>query len=252
MNFSFFAAMGLVLWVGGDKVIAGEISVGTLAAFLTFMTILQMPVRQLGLLVNSFARASTCGTRLFELLDLDLDIKDAPGRQGPGDHRGHAALRQCRASRYPERAGDARCCRGISFEAQARRDHRHRRPAGQRQVDHRPPDPALLRRRPAARSPSTARTSRKVTLQSLRKAVGVVQQDSFLFTTTIENNIAYGDPWAQEQRIERAAEFAQLHNYIIGPAGRLRHHRRRARRVALGRPAPAPVHRAQPDAASRR
>ena len=79
MNFSFFPAMGLVLWVGGDKVIAGEITVGTLAQFLTFMTILQMPVRQLGLMVNSFARASTCGTRLFDLLDLELDIKDKPG-----------------------------------------------------------------------------------------------------------------------------------------------------------------------------
>ena len=70
MNFSFFLAMGLVLWIGGDQVIAGTISVGTLASFLAFMTILQMPVRQLGLLVNSFARASTCGTRLFDLLDL--------------------------------------------------------------------------------------------------------------------------------------------------------------------------------------
>ena len=50
----------------------------------------------------------------------------------------------------------------------------------------------------------------------------MVQQDSFLFTTSIENNIAYGNPWAREQRIERAAEFAQLHNYIIGLAGRLR------------------------------
>ncbi|TIX69339.1 MAG: ABC transporter ATP-binding protein, partial [Mesorhizobium sp.] len=58
--------------------IAGQISVGTLAQFLTFMTILQMPVRQLGLMVNSFARASTCGTRLFELLDTELDIEDAP------------------------------------------------------------------------------------------------------------------------------------------------------------------------------
>ena len=52
------------------------------------------------------------------------------------------------------------------------------------------------------------------------RPVAVVQQDSFLFTTTIENNIAYGDPWAREQRIERAAEFAQLHNYIVGlPTG---------------------------------
>ena len=44
----------------------------------------------------------------------------------------------------------------------------------------------------------------------------MVQQDAFLFTTTIENNIAYGDPWANEQRIERASESAQLHNYILG------------------------------------
>ena len=47
MTLSFFAAMGLVLWVGGNKVIAGEITVGTLTSFLTFMTILQIPVRRL-------------------------------------------------------------------------------------------------------------------------------------------------------------------------------------------------------------
>jgi ATP-binding cassette, subfamily B, multidrug efflux pump len=61
---------------------------------------------------------------------------------------------------------------------------------------------------------------RDVTLTSLRKAVGVVQQDGFMFTTSIENNIAYGNPWVRETRIERAAESAQLHNYVAGlPAG---------------------------------
>jgi len=61
---------------------------------------------------------------------------------------------------------------------------------------------------------------RKATLQSLRRAIAVVQQDSFLFTTSIENNIAYGDPWAKESRIERASESAQLHNYVLGlPTG---------------------------------
>ena len=60
----------------------------------------------------------------------------------------------------------------------------------------------------------------EVTLQSLRRSVAVVQQDTFLFTTTIENNIAYGDPWSKETKIEKAAESAQLHNYIMGlPAG---------------------------------
>ena len=57
---------------------------------------------------------------------------------------------------------------------------------------------------------------RGVTLQSLRRAVAVVQQDAFLFTTTLENNIAYGDPWANEPRIERASKSAQLHNYVLG------------------------------------
>ena len=71
--------MGLVLLVGGHKVAAGTMTVGTLTTFLTFMTILQMPVRQLGLLVNSFSRASTCGGRIFGFLDLDVEIADRPG-----------------------------------------------------------------------------------------------------------------------------------------------------------------------------
>ena len=69
MGFSFFAALTLALWVGGNKVLAGEITVGTLTEFLAFMMILQMPVRQIGMTVNSYARASTCGARFFEILD---------------------------------------------------------------------------------------------------------------------------------------------------------------------------------------
>lgn len=79
MTLSYLAAMALVLLVGGLKVQAGTMSLGTLAAFLTFMTILQMPVRQLGMLVNSFARTSTCGARVFALLDLEPAVRDAPG-----------------------------------------------------------------------------------------------------------------------------------------------------------------------------
>jgi ATP-binding cassette subfamily B protein len=44
----------------------------------------------------------------------------------------------------------------------------------------------------------------------------VVQQDSYLFTASIENNVAYGDPWAADQRLQRSAESAQLHNYVVG------------------------------------
>ena len=79
MTYAFFLAMGLLLWVGGAKVLAGEITVGTLAEYLAFMAILQMPVRQLGMMVNAFARASMSGARLFEVLDREPEIADRPG-----------------------------------------------------------------------------------------------------------------------------------------------------------------------------
>ena len=61
---------------------------------------------------------------------------------------------------------------------------------------------------------------RDVTLASLRRAVSLVQQDTFLFTASIENNIAYGDPWAERERIAQSSEMARLHDYIAGlPAG---------------------------------
>ena len=69
MGFAFYSAMTVVLWIGGNKVLSGEITLGTLAEFLAFMMILHMPVRQIGMTVNSFARASTCGARFFAILD---------------------------------------------------------------------------------------------------------------------------------------------------------------------------------------
>nr|WP_031251291.1 ABC transporter ATP-binding protein [Mesorhizobium sp. LSHC412B00] len=217
MNFSFLAAMGLVLWFGGQKVIAGQISVGTLAQFLTFMTILQMPVRQLGLMVNSFARASTCGTRLFELLDAELDIEDAPDAKDLVVTEG--LLRFDNVGFRYAGAGGRPALSGISFEARSGETVGIVGPpgSGKSTIAH------LIPRFYDVTSGAITidgQDIREVTLQSLRKAVGVVQQDAFLFTTSIENNIAYGNPWARETRIGQAAEYAQLHNYIIGlPAG---------------------------------
>lgn len=216
MTFSFFAAMGLVLWVGGNKVIAGEMSVGTLASFLTFMTILQMPVRQLGLMVNSFARASTCGERFYAFLDLPLDIEDAPGvaelKVTEGTLRFEDVHFTYAGANHPTLSG-------VSFEARAGQTVGVVGAPGSGKS-------TLAHLIPRFYDVSGGRITidgqdvSKVSLQSLRRSVAVVQQDSFLFTTTIENNIAYGDPWSKETKIEKAAESAQLHNYIMGlPAG---------------------------------
>lgn len=216
MTFSFFAAMGLVLWVGGNKVIAGEMSVGTLASFLTFMTILQMPVRQLGLMVNSFARASICGDRLFGFLDEPLGIEDKPGVPDLKVTEGTLRFEDVRFT-YPGATHPT--LDGVSFEARAGQTIGIVGAPGSGKS-------TLAHLIPRFYDVSGGRITidgqdvSDVSLQSLRRAVAVVQQDSFLFTTTIENNIAYGDPWSKETKIEKAAESAQLHNYIMGlPAG---------------------------------
>lgn len=216
MNLSFFIAMGLVLWVGGHKVIGGEMTVGTLTQFLTFMTILQMPVRQLGLLVNAIARGATCGMRLFGLLDLELAVKDKPS--APELKITDGTLVFDRVSfRYPGTTRDV--LKDVSFTARRGQTVALVGPpgSGKSSLVH------LIPRYYDVGSGAITidgQNVAEVTLDSLRRQVAVVQQDSFLFTTTIENNIAYGNPWAKERRIERAAESAQLHNYVAGlPSG---------------------------------
>lgn len=217
MTFSFFAAMGLVLWIGGGKVVSGEITVGTLASFLTFMTILQMPVRQLGLMVNAFARASTCGTRLFNLLDLEVAVRDAPDAKDLLISEGTLRFEKVSFA-YPSSPMHG-VLTNVSFEARRGETIGIVGPPGSGKS-------TLAHLIPRFYDVTEGRITidgqdiRKATLQSLRRSVAVVQQDSFLFTTSIENNIAYGDPWAKESRIERASESAQLHNYVLGlPTG---------------------------------
>lgn len=212
MSLSFFTAMGLVLWVGGRRVATGEMSVGELTTFLTFMTILQMPVRQLGLMVNSFSRASTCGARIFGFLDLPVEIADAPDAAPLAVTEGVLRFENVDFA-Y---AGTGRAAlRGVSFEARRGETIGIVGPpgSGKSTIAHLVPrfyDVA------GGRITIDGQDIREVTLGSLRQAVVVVQQDGFLFTTTLENNIAYGDPWASEPRIERASGSAQLHDYVLG------------------------------------
>nr|WP_325063100.1 ABC transporter ATP-binding protein [Halovulum marinum] len=216
MTFSFFAAMGLVLWIGGGKVVSGQITVGELASFLAFMTILQMPVRQLGLMVNSFARASTCGGRLFAFLDLPVDIADAPGAR-PLEITDGTLRFEGVGFAYPDNPGKP-VLEGIDFEVKRGQTLGIVGAPGSGKS-------TLVHLIPRFYDATEGRVSldgqdiRKVPLHDLRQAVALVQQDSFLFTTTIENNIAYADPWAEDKRIQGAAASAQLHDYILGLPG---------------------------------
>lgn len=212
MSFSFFVAMGLVVWLGGLKVINGEISVGRLAEFLAFMTILQMPVRQIGMLVNSFARASTCGARIFEVIDRQPYISDQEKASPLKITDGILRFDNVDFS-FASGLEAKNILSGISFTIGRGKTLGIVGPpgSGKSTIAH-----LIPRFYDVSGGNITIDNQdiRKVSLESLRQFVSVIQQDSFLFTASIENNIAYGDPWSDGDRITVANTSAQLHDYV--------------------------------------
>jgi ATP-binding cassette subfamily B protein len=211
MTYAYFVTMGLVLWVGGLRVMEGSMTVGTLTVFLTFITILQLPVRQLGMLVNSIARASTCGSRLFAVLDLEPTIDDRDAAEPLVLTEGTVRFEDVSFAYAGE--GAPPVLGGVSFEVRRGETLGIVGPpgSGKSTIAH------LL---PRYYDPSGGRITidgqdiRDVTLASLRQAVRVVQQDPFLFTASLENNIAYGDPWADDGMIQDAASVAQIDGFV--------------------------------------
>ena len=181
------------------------------------MTILQMPVRQLGMMVNGYARASTCGARLFALIDHEMDIDTTPGTPDLKITAGTLTLENVSFA-YAEHA-DRQAVSNISFEAHRGETIGIVGPPGSGKT-------SLMHLIPRFYDPSEGsiridgQDIRDVTLSSVRQAVAVVQQDSFLFTTSIENNIAYADPFTEMTQIRGVAESAQLHDYILGLPGK--------------------------------
>lgn len=215
MTYSFFVAMGLVLWLGGHKVLTGDITVGRLAEYLAFMAILQMPVRQIGMMVNAFARASMSGARLFEVLDRPPEIAD---RDGAVDLESKAPVLRFENVSFAYPAADGRplpALHDISFELSPGKTLGIVGPpgSGKSTIAHLIPRFYDVG---AGRVTLDGIDIRGLTLASLRRTVGLVQQDSFLFTASIENNIAYGDPWADRDRIAHSSEVARLHDYVAG------------------------------------
>jgi ATP-binding cassette subfamily B multidrug efflux pump len=211
MIFSYYAAMGLVLWIGGLKVIHGTLSVGMLTEFLAFMAILQQPVRQIGMIVNSTARGSISGTRVFEVIDLEPAIMDKPGAGELAVTRG--VLRFEHVDFSYNRSGGPLALHDISFEVGPGKTLGIVGPpgSGKSTIAHLIPRFYDVT---AGRITIDGQDIRDVTLESLRTCLGVMQQDTFLFSAPIESNIAYGEPEAPEEHITDAAELAQLHDYI--------------------------------------
>ena len=208
ISFAFLVAWAVVLWAGGEKVINGDISIGELTQFFFYLALLRFPVRMLIMVVNSTARASSAGGRIFEILDIPSDIADNPVADPLAISDG-----VLRFENVSFNYGDAPALRNVSFEA--RKDHTigivGAPGSGKSSITN------LI---PRFYDPTSGRVTidgtdlRDATVNSVRQAIGLVEQDPFLFDGSIRNNIRYGDVGASDEKVETAAKIAQIHEFI--------------------------------------
>ena len=209
MLFTFLMAMGLILFFGGRRVIGGDMSVGDLAEFIIYLQMLQMPVRMAGWLVNSYARAASAGQRLFEILDAKSPVQEAHDARELRRPRGRVRFHNVTFS-YDH---TKRVLRGVNIEAQPGEVIALLGPPGSGKT-------SVVNLIPRFYDATGGWISidgsdiRNVTLESLRRNIGIVQQDVFLFTTSIRENIAYGNVDATQEMVEQAAKIAQMHEFI--------------------------------------
>ncbi len=210
MNLAFYGAMGLVLWFGGSRVAEGSFSLGLLTEFLTFMLILQMPVRQVGMIVNAGARASSAGGRLFEILDAQPAITDAPDAKPLQLSQGELRFDKVSFT-YPGTSAPA--LSDISFTLRTGRTLAIVGPPGSGKSTIAQLIPRFYDVTEGCIT-IDGQDIRQLTLASLREHVNLVQQDVFLFDTSVYHNLAYSDPLAEEQDVREVAERAQIHEHI--------------------------------------
>jgi ATP-binding cassette subfamily B protein len=215
MQLCFNTSMAGLLFYGGHKVATGAMSVGTLTAYLTYMTLLQQPIRQIAMIFNSAARATSSGGRLFEVLDLVPEIVDAPEAKALAPTRGVLAFE---GVGFGYVAGAKPILSEVSFTVEPGRTLGIVGAPGSGKS-------TIANLIPRFYDVTAGRITidgvdiRDVTLASLREYVGLVQQEAFLFDSSIGNNLAYADPWAEEERIVGAAQVAQIHEHITGLPG---------------------------------
>ncbi len=210
MQLFLAVGVGLVLWFGGREVLRGTVTVGTLFAFISYIGQLAQPIRQLGFLISRATDAVASAERIFEILDVPPDVRERPGAVELPKLRGHVRFEGVSFA-YTE---GHPVLHDISFEVRPGQVVALIGPTGSGKSTL----TALIPRFydvTAGRVLVDGHDVRDVTLESLRRQIGIVLQDTFLFSTTIHENIAYGRPDASREEVIEAAKAAHAHEFIV-------------------------------------
>jgi len=199
-----------ILWVGGYKTMSGEISIGELIAFTTYLSLLFQPLFMLGMIAAQITRASVSNERIFELLDTKQDVEDSPNAIVMPAVQGHVRFDNV-TLRY---AGSAnKVLDEVSFDIPAGTTVAILGTTGSGKS-------SLINLIPRFYDANSGaiiidgHDVRNVTLDSLRSQIGIVLQETTLFSGSIRDNIAYGRPDASDAEVLEAAKRAQADAYI--------------------------------------
>ena len=208
----FSVALGFIMWFGGRQVIGETLTAGDLAKFVLYMGQLVFPIRMSSFVIATFSRAVSSGTRVFDVLDARSPVEEKPDAKDMGRSDGYVRFENVSFS-Y-DSTSTATALKNVDISV--------------------PPGKVVALLGAPGSGKSTivnllprfyAATEGKITidgtdiqdftLASLRRNVGIVQQDVFLFSATVKDNIAYGIPGASLEDVTEAATVAQLHDQIM-------------------------------------
>lgn len=208
-TFTLSISIFLLLWFGGPRTIAGEVTVGSLFALIFYVLMLNGPVQRLGFLVNLAATAGASASRVYEIIDTPNDVAEKPGALKLGQVDGRVTFENVTFGYEKEQP----VLQGVTFEAEPGQTVALIGPTGSGKS-------TVTNLIPRFYDPVAGRVLvdgydvREVELASLRRQMGTVLQDPLLFSATIAENIAYGRPDASEDEIVAAARAARAHDFI--------------------------------------
>jgi ABC-type multidrug transport system fused ATPase/permease subunit len=201
----------IILWYGGRQVVAGNLTLGGLVQFIFYLGLMAMPVRRLGFLTNLFSRATSAGQRILEVLERESPVQEKTGAITLDGVKGEVVFENVSFSYNAM----GTVLKNVSFDVKPGELVALVGSSGSGKS-------TIANLIPRFYDVSSGRILidgvdiRDVTLASLRQNIGIVQQDVFLFSTTIRENIAYGALKADLEQVVAAAKAAHLHDFIQG------------------------------------
>jgi ATP-binding cassette subfamily B protein len=208
-TFLVAASIFLLLWFGGPVALEGQITVGTLFALISYVLMLGAPVQRLGFLVNLAATAGASAKRVFDIIDIPSEIEEREDATWLERLDGSVTFQGVDFA-YRE---DSQILSGISFHAEPGQTIALIGPTGSGKSTVTNLIPRFYDAT-AGQILVDGVDVRSVQVQSLRRQIGIVLQDPFLFSQTVAENIAYGRPEASQEELIAAATAARAHEFI--------------------------------------